>query len=307
MPRQEIETPTFSWIDITFPAEADMKYLSERFGFHELDLEDCMSNIQRPKIDQYQDYLFIVMHFPRYFKGSKRLVLSEVDIFIGKNYFITVHNGSQKLLNQLFSKCQQDKAVFQEYAGKGSGMLLYEVISLLYGNSYKMIDKIYERIENLDSEIFSAKKKPRVMIQELSRLRREIINFRRIMKPQREVVGQMENLKTAFIGKDVEVYFDDVGDMIEKIWDLLENQKEITDSLNSTYESLVSNQTNDIIKILTIFTAIMLPVTLVSGIYGMNIENLPFAGTGFAMEFISGIMLLIAIMMIAFFMKKRWL
>lgn len=307
MALKEVKNGNIFWIDIVNPTDKDIKKLSERFGFHELDLEDCMSNIQRPKIDHYEDYLFLVTHLPRYFKGSKRLLTSEVDVFIGKNYLVTVHNGSQKLLIQLFEKCQKDKSFFREYSAKGSGYLLYEIMTTLYGNCFKMIDKIYERIETLDDKIFSKKEKPKDLIRDFSNLRREIINFRRVIKPQRDVLDELEKAKTTFLSEGVDVYFDDVGDMVEKIWDLLENQKEIVDSLVGTYESIVSNQTNDIIKILTIFSVIMLPLTLLSGIYGMNISNLPYAETEFAFQFVAGAMITVVVMMIAFFSKKRWL
>lgn len=304
---REIKNISLSWIDIQSPSEKDMKELSRRFKFHELDLEDCLSNIQRPKIDQYEDYLFMVTHFPRYIKGTKRLVISEVDIFIGRDYLITVHNGNQKILIEEFEKCSKDNKYFQELSSGSPGLLLHELMTDLYGNCFKMIDKIYERIEELDERIFSQEGKPREIIHEFSDLRREIINFRRIIKPQREVLDTLEKVKTAFIKKGVDVYFDDMGDMVEKLWDLLENQKEIVDTMIGTYESVVTNQTNDIIKTLTIFSVIMLPLTLLSGIYGMNIGNLPYAETGFSFQFVLGIMLGVVIIMLWFFNKKRWL
>ncbi|MDO8507482.1 MAG: magnesium/cobalt transporter CorA [bacterium] len=307
MAKTEIKNGSITWIDVVNAEEKDISYLSKKFGFHELDLEDCMSNIQRPKIDQYEDYLFMVTHFPRYFKGSRRLVISEVDIFIGKNYLITVHNGNQKLLVQLFEKCSNDKEFFKEISSGSPGLLLHELMTTLYSNCFKMIDKIYERIEVLDDKIFSKSEKPRDLIREFSALRQEIINFRRIIKPQKEMLDTLEHTKAIFLIEDVDVYFDDIGDMVEKIWDLLENQKEIVDSLISTYESLVSNQTNDIIKLLTIFSVIILPLTLLSGIYGMNIRTLPFAETDFSFMFVGGLMISVVILMLLFFNKKRWL
>ncbi|MEK7447523.1 MAG: magnesium/cobalt transporter CorA [Patescibacteria group bacterium] len=304
---KEIKDKSLSWVDVQSPTEKDMKELSRRFKFHELDLEDCLSNIQRPKIDQYENYLFMVTHFPRYIKGTKRLVISEVDIFIGKDYLITVHSGNQKILIEEFEKCAKNNKHFQELSSGSPGLLLHELMTDLYGNCFKMIDKIYERIEGLDDRIFSGEGKPHVLIHEFSDLRREIINFRRVIKPQREVLDTLEKVKTAFIKKGVDVYFDDMGDMVEKLWDLLENQKEIVDTMVGTYESVITNQTNDIIKILTIFSVIMLPLTLLSGIYGMNISKLPFAETEFSFQFVLGIMLTVVVIMLWFFNRRKWL
>lgn len=304
---KEIKDKSLSWVDIQRPTEKDMKELSRLFKFHELDLEDCLSNIQRPKIDQYENYLFMVTHFPRYIKGTKRLVISEVDIFIGKDYLITVHSGNQKILIEEFEKCAKDNKHFQKLSSGSPGLLLHELMTDLYGNCFKMIDKIYERIEELDNRIFSGEGRPHELIHEFSDLRREIINFRRVIKPQREVLDTLEKVKTAFIKKGVDIYFDDMGDMVEKLWDLLENQKEIVDTMVGTYESVITNQTNDIIKTLTIFSVIMLPLTLLSGIYGMNINNLPYAETGFSFQFVLGIMLAVVIVMLWFFNRKKWL
>lgn len=302
---KEIKKGDIRWIDINNPKQADVNYLAETFQFHELDLEDCLSNIQRPKIDEYEDYLFMVLHFPRFVKESGHLIASEVDFFIGKNYLVTLHNGSQKLLLEFFEKCEIDPKFFDEMTEQGSGFLLYQIISMLYGNSFPMIDKIYEKIEKFDLEIFSERRHPKLFIKDLSGLRREIINFRRIIKPQREVIGMLEEVKAAFLDKDVEVYFDDIGDRIEKIWDLLENQKEVADSLSTTYETIVSNKTNDVIKTLTIFSVILLPLTLISGIFGMNV-HLPFNGE-IAFLAIIGIMMMITVSMIIIFARKDWL
>ncbi len=302
---KEIKRGNIRWLDIVHPKQADVNYLAKNFPFHTLDLEDCLSTIQRPKIDEYEDYLFMVLHFPRFFKETSHLVSSEVDFFIGKNYLVTLHNGSQKLLNEFFEKCKDKPEFFTKMTKKGSGFLLYQIINLLYGNCFPMIDKIYEKIEKFDMEIYSEKRHPKLLIKDLSNFRREIINFRRIIKPQREVIGVLEKVKAAFLAKDVDIYFDDIGDQIEKIWDLLENQKEVADSLSTTYEAVVSNKTNDVIKTLTIFSVILLPLTLLSGLFGMNVD-LPFSEkTGFI--FIIGLMFLITIIMISIFTRKDWL
>jgi len=148
---EEIKGKNVTWIDIKSPQEDDIKYLAKRFDFHELNLEDVLSNIQRPKIDEYKDHLFIVMHFPRFFKGSKRLITSEVDFFVGKGYMITIHNGTQKLLTEFFEKCKKDKKHFNSFAGEESGLLLYEVVSNLYENCFPMINNF-----KMFSESFSA-------------------------------------------------------------------------------------------------------------------------------------------------------
>ena len=300
-----IKYAKIKWVNIVHPNEAALKALEKDYDFHELDIEDCLSDIQRSKIDDYDDYLFIVVHFPYYDKRHKRIIQEEVDIFIGPDYVITLHDGRLKGLNELMENCQKDKTELKESMGKGTGYLLYIIIRELFDHSFPLADEIEKSMTGIEKDLFD-RDSEKDMVREILWLKKDIITFRRIISPQRAVIAQLEHKNKKFLPENLEVYFDDVVDKIEKIWGNLENLKELAEDLQDTNEVLISHQTNRVIKILTVFSVILLPLTLITGFYGMNIA-LPYANNGAAVAGIGAGMLVIAIAMMSFFKWKRWL
>lgn len=264
-----------TWIDIIGPTHEETKYLSEHFEFHPLALEDCLSEIQRSKVDEYDDYIFLVLHFPRYYKNDQRLSSEEVDIFLGKNYLITLHEGELKPLVSLFRACSDQEEVRKRFMSQGSGILLYEITRRLFNYCFPMLDKIATNLGTLERGIF--KSRSRIMLEEISRLKLEIIGFRKILKPLRPVMKSLEMVIHRFLPEDLEVYFDDVTDQIEKIWDLLENFKEVVDSLMGTFEANTSYRINNLMRIFTVISVIILPMTLIQGFFSMNVNGIPLS------------------------------
>ena len=279
-----------TWIDIEPPTEKETKYLAQNYPFHPLDLDDTLSRKQRPKIDEYKDYLFLVFHLPRYRKDEQVLTSSQVAVFIGPNYLITLHKGELKPLVKLFKECQLDEESRQEYLSKGSGYLLYRILDRLVDYCLPILDKVGNGIEEVEERIFAARRSG--TIREISRLRRDIIAFRRIIWPMRAVIGSLEPKIRRFINTDLTVYFGDMVDHLDKIWDGLDEYKEIIEGLSDTYDSLATNRTNEVVRILTIIATVMLPVTVVASIYGMNI-SLPFMNSDYALLYVFLIMLVV--------------
>lgn len=278
-----------TWINIEQPTEKETKYLAEHYPFHPLDLDDVLSRQQRPKIDQYEDYLFLVLHFPVFNKEQRVTTASQLSIFIGRDYLITLHTGGLKPLVKLFRECQIKDEFCKEYFGSGSGFLLYRIVDRLVDYSIPITNKMLFNVEGVEDEIFSSQKKDTV--REISMLRRDVISFRRIIWPMRAVIGGLESKVRRFSDKDMSVYFGDVIDHMDKIWDALDEYKEIIEGLSSTYDSLSSHRTNEVIRLLTVIAIVLLPITVVASIYGMNIP-LPFQDSDFAF-------LLVVIMMAA--------
>jgi magnesium transporter len=291
-----------TWTDIQPPTDAATEYLAQNYPFHPLDLDDTRSRIQRPKIDEYKEYLFLVFHFPRYRKDERVLISSQLAVFIGDGYLITLHGGELKPLVKLFKECQLDEESKQEYLSKGSGYLLYRILDRLVDYCLPILDKVGNGIEDIEAGIFS--KRRTGMIREISRLRRDIIAFRRIIWPMRAVVGRLEPRVRRFISTDLTVYFGDMVDHLDKIWDGLDEYKEIIEGLNDTYDSLTTNRTNEVVRILTIIATVMLPVTVVASVYGMNI-NLPFMNSELALLYVFLIMLAIIIGVLLFLRHLR--
>lgn len=271
------------WLDIIGPTHAETRYLSDQFNFHPLALEDCLSEIQRSKVDEYDDYIFLVLHFPRYYKNDQRLSSEEVDIFLGKNYLITMHEGELKPLVSFFAACSGQEEVRKRFMSQGSGLLLYEIIRRLFNYCFPMLDKIATNLGQLERSIF--KSRSRVMLEEISRLKLEIIGIRKTLKPLRPVIITLEMAIKRFLPEDLEVYFDDITDQIEKIWDLLENFKEVVDALLGTFEANTSYRINNLMRIFTVISVIILPMTLIQGFFSMNVGGIPLAKHHYAFWF----------------------
>jgi magnesium transporter len=299
-----IKRGKITWIDITNPTEKDTEKLSKKYGFHELDLEDCLSENQRSKIDEYDEYLFIVLHFPYYDKRRKRIVIEEIDCFIGQDYLITLHDGKLKGMGRLLEQCRK-KAYIKEYMDQGTGYFLYILIRELFDDCFPLVDDMDRSVTAIERDLFEGEAE-QDMVRDILWLKKDVINFRRIISPQRAVIAQLEHKNKKFLPEDLEVYFDDVVDKIEKIWSNLENLKEITETIQDTNEVLISHQTNKVIKILTVFSVILLPLTLITGFFGMNV-GLPYADHSLASLWIVGLMFVIVLLMLVVFKLKRWL
>jgi len=294
-----------TWINIEQPTEREPDYLAGKYPFHHLDLDDCLSRIQRPKIDEYDDYLFLVLHFPVFNPEARVTTASQVSVFIGENYVITLHKAELKPLVKLFRECQIDEETRQEHFSQGSGYLLYRVIDRLVDYCLPILSKIGANIDRVEENIFS-QAMPRA-IKEISILRRDVISFRRIIWPMRAVISSLEPRIRRFTKKDLEVYFGDMIDHVDKIWDGLDEYKEIIEGLNDTHDSLATNRTNEVIRMLTVIATVMLPITVVASIFGMNIPLGPFGGSPYSALYVTLICLVIIGGMLYFFRRHNWI
>jgi magnesium transporter len=293
-----------TWVNIEGPTERETEYLAQNYPFHPLDLDDCLSRIQRPKIDEYKDYLFLVFHFPIFNEAARVTTPSQLSVFISGKYLITLHKGNLKPLVKLFRECQIDEESRQEYFSQGSGYLLYRIIDRLVDYSLPILNKIGDNIEDVEDNIFS--NGVRGAIREISILRRDIISFRRIIWPMRAVIGTLEPKLRHFTRMDMAVYFGDVTDHMDKIWDALDEYKEVIEGLNDTHDSLATNRTNEVMRMLTIIATILLPITVVASIFGMNIP-LPFQNSSYSLLFVFLICLVIVSGMLYFFRRQHWI
>lgn len=294
-----------TWVNIEQPTEREIEYLAQRYPFHPLDLDDCLSRKQRPKIDEYKDYLFLVFHFPVFSTEARVTRASQVSVFIGKDYLITLHKGELKPLVKLFKECQIDEESRQENFSQGSGYLLYRIIDRLVDYCLPILNKIGENIEQTEDNIFSSRGMPKA-IEDISMLRRDVISFRRIIWPMRAVIGSLEPKIRRFTKMDMSVYFGDMTDHVDKIWDGLDEYKEIIEGLNDTHDSLATNRTNEVMRMLTIIATILLPLTVVASIYGMNVP-LPFQNSHYSFLFVFLIWAVIVSGMLYFFRRHRWI
>ena len=294
-----------TWVNIEGPTEKETEYLAQNYQFHPLDLDDCLSRIQRPKIDEYKEYLFLVFLFPVFNIEARVTTPSQLSVFISGNYLITLHKGELKPLVKLFKECQVDEESQQEYFSRGPGYLLYRLIDRLVDYCLPILSKIGDNIGDAEDSVFSDRM--RGTIREISIIRRDIISFRRIIWPMRAVIGSLEPKIRRFSKMDMAVYFGDIVDHVDKIWDTLDEYKEVIEGLKDTHDSLATNHTNEVVRILTVIATILMPITVVASIFGMNIPLGPFRDSPYSALYISLICLAIVGGMLYFFRRQRWI
>src|ERR1044071_631920 len=230
-PRVEvIEDQGVRWINIERPRQIDLAWLQERFEVHPLDYEDVISRNQRPKVDEYDDYLFIVLHFPRYDKQVGRLNAAELDLFIGPAFLITLPNEPLQPIEYLFERCRTNEELRDSLFSKGSGFLLYKIVDDLVDSQFPMLRKIGNKLERIEEEIFEGNSAE--VVRDISNVKQEIINFRKIVRPQRPAIADLERNTARYMTDDLDIYFDDINDASERIWDMLENYKEVVEALD---------------------------------------------------------------------------
>ena len=307
----ELRAGGVTWVHLLSPTAGEAQLLASRFGWHLLDVEDVLSRRQRPKIDSYPEedggggYLFGVLHFPVYDKSVGRLNAGELDVFVGPDYLVTLPSVELRPVSRLFREAEEKEEFREQLLSRGSGRLLYEVLDDLYDYCFPILDKIGFKLEQIDEEIGSGEG-AKELVRDIHRVKQEIISYRKIIKPQRPTLRLLERSIERVFPEDLELYFDDIVDASERIWDLLDNYKEVVEALESTNESLISHQQNDILYVLTIFSVVMLPLTFLTGFFGMNVHFPGFDSWG-AFFVCLALMAAALVGMLAFFRWKRWL
>ena len=303
---ETIQHGSIKWQHITSPSEDDFRYLLEEYNFHPLDIEDVRGTNQRPKIDEYDDYYFLILNFPYFDKGNKNVRIREVKIFWGKDYIITI-GKSHWVVKKLFDEVKEDLAEQDEdtlNAFSCSDLLLYTILDRLMLETYQLILSIGSEVDLINYDIFN--KKARNISELISTTRRNVILLNTSFKPQLRVLHMFESggIK-GFVDPeqvDMEDYWGDILDQYQKMYDLVEDYGELVEGLSQTFDSLQTNRTNDIMRVLTYFSTIMLPLTVVASLFGMNVD-FPFISNTTAFWIIIVVMALITTILMLYFKR----
>ncbi|OGO19641.1 MAG: hypothetical protein A2144_13275 [Chloroflexi bacterium RBG_16_50_9] len=296
----------FTWVDIVPPTEEATKYLAERYHFHPLALDDCLSRKQLSKIDAFPGYLFFVFHFPVYNKATRISTKKQWSAFIGENYLVTLRPGDLKTLDKLFRECEIDEEAREVYLSHGSGYLMYRILDRAVDSYFPVLDKILSLIEDIEDNVFDEEIEA---AKELSILRRDIITQRSVMFPTRAIFLELQNKLKRFTKTDITDLFGDLIDHINKICETLDECKEIIEVFKDTDYILATDRINRVVRILNILATIFLPFLVLSSIYGMNVilpggleigDFKTFIIVIIVMCFISGSMLF-------FFRRRHWI
>jgi magnesium transporter len=302
---EQIDHAGIRWINIERPGSPEEGWIRENFEFHDLDYEDIRSRNQRPKIDEYDDYIFIILHLAVFDKRVGRLNAAELDMFVGPDFVITMPNEELKPVEYLFERCKSHEETREQRMSQGPGYLLYTIVDDAFKSFFPMLRKVGLKLDSIEEDIF-LEGRSREVVRDISNVKQEIINFRKIIRPQRAVLRDLERIKNRFIAEDLEIYFDDIVDSSERMWDMLENYKEVVEALEATNESVISHNVNDVLRVLTLFSVFFLPLTLISGIFGMN-NHIPGEGSVAGFWIIIGVMVGTVGGMLAYFRKRGWL
>ncbi len=303
--RTLIKGPKVTWVDIQNPTEEDVEFLRETYSLHPVILKEIIPPSWRAKVEVFPSYLFLVLHHPAYSKETKKTRPRELDIIVTKDTIITIHYSSILPIKALLDKCNLYEESKKAYMGQTAGHLLYYLLDHFWEDCLTKISRINTKITNIEEQIFDGKES--AMVKDISLARADILDFSRIITPQQDILQSLNDIGTKFFGKDTGPYFSKIIGNYTRCKNELETQKEAVGALEETNNSLLNKKINEIIKLLTMFSVIVFPLTLLAGIFGMNTEYLPFVGGPNDFWIISGIMLAGIAGMILFFRKQRWL
>ena len=304
---KKIKTKKVIWNHISKPNTKNIEELKKEYDFHPLDLEDCLVKIQRPQISEYPHYIFFILTFPVYNSKTKEIESGEVDFFIGSKFLVTISDGAIPIIDDFFNELENNEYSKERYmSGTHPIYLLYEILHRLQNYTFPMLDHISMDIEGIEKRIFNGSEK--TLVKEILYIKRNIVDFRRIMQAHKNIIRKLMNTHTKFfMHNKTNVYFSNILDKTKDIWDILETQKENINVFQETNESLISYRLNDIMRILTVISVILIPANLIASIFGMNAKFMPFVGDKFDFYTILSIMLTLMLIFMIYFRRKDWL
>jgi len=307
---RDIKCSGVRWIDLENPSKNDMMTLEIDYGFHALNLEDSQSKIQLTKVEQHKDYLFIILRFPVLCENH-HCVPTQISFFLGKDYLITIHEKRIPVLDEIANSCEDMAMEFGKLPPFGIGSLLYRIMDGIINSLFPIVENIMDRLENLEESVFEEKK---VVLFDVTLLRRSISDLRRITAPLRRVIGEIELGVKSLTGEEMGIYFTDLRDHIEKIWELSETAKEIVDIYKDTDYTLHQQRMNRALVILTVIFTATIPTSTVGTLYGMNVvlpgglsDSPIFLGPYTTFILIVLISLVPAGLMLAYFKRIGWI
>ena len=302
---QTVQNNGITWIDIRNPEPDDIKYLRENFHFHELILGELIPPGHRAKVETHHDYIFLILYYPAFNKNKGEISPRELDIIATKDHIITSHYQTIIPVKNLFEKINLSDEVKAKYMSGTVGHLIYYIIRGILENALEKVEHIERHVNYVEQRIFAGDEKE--MVFAISRAKRDKIDFRRIIAPQLPIIDSLVIEGVKFFDETLQPHLDDLRGTFGILWNELQDHKETIEALAETNESILRTKTNDVIRILTIFSVIFLPLTLVASIWGMNIENLPLSGNTYHFYIVLGIMLSSLIAMLSYFKYRKWM
>ncbi|MBI2329817.1 magnesium transporter CorA family protein [Candidatus Daviesbacteria bacterium] len=308
---QTINYGKITWVDVKDPTRREISKLAQKFPFHPLHLEDCISKGQFPKIEQNDEdkYLFLLLRFPTYKEGN--ITFSQLSFFLGENYLVSLHDGTFDIITNMFNACKDNLDQRKVYINNSSAHLLYTIIEQLTDNLPPLLQRILTEVDEAEDTVFDDKVSAVYMV---GQLRRKIISLRRVIGPLRLLLSEMEQRINKFTRRDLTIYFVDVAHRVDKAWETLEEARETVDIYKDADFIISTEKTNRILAVLTIIFTLSIPATVIGTFYGMNVllpgsletEALTFWGRYTTLILILVAAAIPALLMVWFFRRKGW-
>jgi len=291
------------WVDMEAPTEADERVLLDVFKFHPLTVEDCRENRHYPKVEEFEGYLYFIVHGVTADISPERFNTIELDGFLGSNYVITYHHEMFRSINNVKQLLRTTPVACQ----RGTAFLLHQILDQVVDYYSPVLDDFDDRIDKLEDDIFTLKRPNNMILSEIMDLKRSVLRLRRISGKQMDILHRMSRGEFALITEEMRPFYRDVYDHLVRVVDLAENYRDLISGSLEAYLSVVSNRLNEIMKVLTIFSAIMLPLTFIAGVYGMNFDNMPELHSRYGYYGVWILMVVVAIAMLFFFWRRGWI
>jgi magnesium transporter len=291
------------WVDMEAPTKDDEKILSDVFGFHPLTIEDAVATLNQPKVEDFDDYLFFVVHGVKVETNSRNFATKELDGYLGKNYVVTYHHENFVSIDKVKRRVRNSPYI----CGRGADYLFHQILDELVDLYIPIVDDFDDAINEIEEQIFQSKKSNNAILEDILNLKRSVSRLRRVTSKQLNVIYQIAHGEFPLIEESHLPFFRDVFDHLQRVSDLAENYRELVSGLLDIQFNVVSNRTNEIVRVLTIFSAIILPLSLIAGIYGMNFENMPELHTKNGYFITIGLMIVVTIILLFYFWRKGWI
>ena len=298
--RTLIDQPGLLWLDLSDPMSSELDRLAEQYGFHELAVEDCRSNLQLAKIDYYDGYSFLIVNTTHFNESPCQVQLKEIDVFIGSDFLVTVHYGPSMAVQEVEKRIASKRDDLTR-----PDTVLHAINDVVVDRYLPTLDLIGDTIDRVQDELLVD---PQIsQLETMFALKRGLLQFRRAVSSQRELINSLTRDESGLIHPEMRIYFRDVYDHAVRGMDLVETYRDLLTGGLDIYLTQMANRTNDIVKGLTILATIMLPLTLVTGYFGMNFEYIPFLKDPNGIWYTTGGLLAITIAMLAWFKHRKWL
>jgi magnesium transporter len=293
---------TLHWIDLEDPTIKESAILEDPFRFHPLAIEDCLAEVHHPKLDDYDAYIFLIVHGMRFDAPTDQFITRELDVFLGPNFLVTHHKGPMRSITAIRDQCSKDiEAAFP----KGCDFLLHHILDQMFDHYFPSLDSLEDKIQLVQVEVFECPTKD--TLDRIFTLRKDIMQLKKLCVPQREIVSRLARADVKVISPRATAYFRDIHDNLYRIVEAAASYNDMVQSTMDAYLSAVSNRLNETMKRLTVIGAIMAALTVITGVYGMNFEHMPELKWRFGYLFVWGLMGVASAGLYVFFKKKEWI